>query len=154
MPSQKVKEFLNKNHIHYESIRHTPEYTSLELAHANHVPEKAWAKVVVLKVDDHFVMVVLPANEKVNLEAFQAQTGAHHVSLSSEEEFQKAFPGCEPGAMPPFGNLYNMETFVDETLTGNEQIACNAGSHSELIKISFADFSQFVHPIIIKCAIH
>jgi Ala-tRNA(Pro) deacylase len=55
-------------------------------------------------------------------------------------------PGCETGAMPPFGNLYGLPVYVDQTLTRDEEIDFNAGSHTELLQLAYADFERLVKP--------
>lgn len=98
-------------------------------------------------------MAVLPASHKVDLDVLKKETGAKNVRLATEEEFKDLFPGCELGAMPPFGNLYDMEVYVAEKLTDNEEIAFNAGSHSELIKVSYKDFETLVRPRVLKFSV-
>ncbi len=77
-------------------------------------------------------------------------SGASKVELTNEQDFKDMFPECEVGAMPPFGNLYGMEVFVAETLAEDEEIAFNAGSHTELIKLAYKDFERLVKPKVIK----
>ncbi len=150
MPKQSVKEFLDENQIHYSIIQHTPAYTAPEIAATSHISGKFLAKVVIVKIDGKFAMVVEPANRKVNLKTLEELTGGSKVELASEYEFQDKFPDCELGAMPPFGQLYDMDVYVAEVLTKDKQIAFNAGNHSELIKMSYKDFEQLVHPNILK----
>jgi Ala-tRNA(Pro) deacylase len=150
MSNTTVKEFLDENKVNYSIITHTPAYTAPEVAAICHLPGKFLAKVVIIKVDGKFAMVVEPAHQKVNLKSFSELTGRSNVELANESEFQDKFPGCELGAMPPFGNLYDMDVYVAESLTRGNQIAFNAGSHKELIKMSFKDFERLVHPNILK----
>ena len=91
-------------------------------------------------VPDHVVV------EARQLEPVVVAAGADVVELATEEEFKGLFPGCEPGAMPPFGNLYGMKVFVSPELREDEEIAFNAGSHTELIRLSYADFERLVQP--------
>ncbi|OGO93800.1 MAG: deacylase [Coxiella sp. RIFCSPHIGHO2_12_FULL_44_14] len=149
MPIKKLKEFLDKNRIKYSTIHHSPAYTAQEIAEISHISAKELAKTVIMKVDDRLVMVVLPAHHKVSFEKIKQATKAKAVDLASELEFQKKFPGCELGAMPPFGNLFNMEVYVEKDLTQDPMIAFNAGSHSELIKLTFSDFAKLVKPQVI-----
>jgi Ala-tRNA(Pro) deacylase len=86
----------------------------------------------------------------VDLELLKHSTGARVLRLATEGEFQDAFPDCEIGAMPPFGNLYNMEVFVSPRLAEDEQIAFNAGTHTELVQLAYADFSELVAPAVVK----
>ena len=99
-----------------------------------------------VKIDGELTMVVVPASRQVNLGQLGKSLGAKNVELASEDEFKDAFPDCEPGAMPPFGNLYGMQVFVSETLREDDEIAFNAGSHSELIRLPYTDFERIVKP--------
>jgi Ala-tRNA(Pro) deacylase len=150
MPVQKLKEYLDSQGIKYVSIIHSPAYTAQEVAASAHIRGKAMAKTVMVKVDGKMAMVVLPASVKVNFALLKEVTGAHAVELASEQEFKDLFPECEPGAMPPFGNLYGMEVFVAEPLTHDVEIAFNAGSHTELIKLAYTDFENLVRPKVVQ----
>jgi Ala-tRNA(Pro) deacylase len=150
MAKQTIREYLDKNHVNYSIIQHTPAYTAPEVAANCHIPGKYLAKVVIIKIDGKFAMVVEPAHQKVNLKSLRELTGSNRVELASEYEFKDHFPDCELGAMPPFGNLYDMDVYVAESLTLDDQIAFNACNHSELIKMSYHDFERLVHPHICK----
>ena len=150
MACAKLQEYLDKHRVKYVSIKHSPAFTAQQLAAAAHIPGKEVAKTVVVKLDGTMAMVVLPAPEMVRLNHLRAETGADRVELASEEEFKGRFPDCEVGAMPPFGNLYEMRTLVAESLTEGEEIAFNAGTHTELIRMSYADFESLVHPEVLR----
>jgi len=150
MPVKKLKEFLDQNKIKYITITHSPAYTAQEIAAIAHIPGKQLAKTVMIKFDNEMGMAVLPANHKVDFDMLKEMIGAEFVLLATENEFKSMFPGCEPGAMPPFGNLYNMPVYVSEALTKDEEIAFNAGSHTELIKMSYKDFEKLVQPKIME----
>ena len=150
MACAKLQEYLDEHHVRYVSIKHSPAFTAQELAAAAHIPGKDVAKTVVVKLDGIMAMVVLPAPEMIRMNHLKAETGADRVELASEEEFKGRFPDCEVGAMPPFGNLYEMRTLVEESLTEDEDIAFNAGSHTELIKMSYSDFAELVQPEVLR----
>ncbi|KKM13424.1 hypothetical protein LCGC14_1716380 [marine sediment metagenome] len=150
MPSKKLKDFLDSNNIKYVTIEHSRAYTANEIAATAHIPGKELAKTVMVKIDGKMTMTVLPAYCKINFELLQEAAGATNVELSSEQEFKDMFPGCEIGAMPPFGNLYGMEVLVDKSLCEDEEIAFNAGSHTELIRLSYKDFEGLVKPKVVK----
>jgi Ala-tRNA(Pro) deacylase len=103
-----------------------------------------------VKIDDTMTMAVLPASYRVDFELLKSATGAHKVGLAAEKEFKDMFPECEIGAMPPFGNLYGMEVYVAESLAKDGEIAFNAGTHTELVKISYKDFETHVRPKLAK----
>src|SRR5262245_6911844 len=146
MPVRKLKEFLDKERIKYISIIHSPAYTAQEVAASAHITGRELAKTVIVELDGKMAMGVLPANRKIVLQDLREVTGCEEVKFSSEDEFKKRFPDCETGAMPPFGNLYGMDVYVAEALLKQEQIAFNAGSHTEVIKLSFKDFERLVQP--------
>jgi Ala-tRNA(Pro) deacylase len=150
MPNRSITQFLKDHDVTYSTIQHTPAYTAPEIAATSHIPGKFLAKVVIVKLDDNLAMVVVPAHQKVNLEGLKKTTKAKKIELASEYEFRDKFPECEVGAMPPFGDLYDMDVYVVDTLAEDDEIAFNAGSHSELIKMSYKDFEKLVHPKIIK----
>lgn len=146
MPAAKLRQFLDDNHVRYVSIRHSPAYTAAETAASAHIPGRELAKTVMVKLDGTMAMAVLSANKRLDLELLEQAAGVQNAALASEQEFTNTFPDCEVGAMPPFGNLYGMPVFVDEPLTKDDQIAFNAGSHRELIQLSFQDFQRLVAP--------
>lgn len=150
MPIQKLKEFLDGHHVKYLSVRHSKAYTAQEIAASAHIPGKAIAKTVMVKMDGKMAMAVLPASYKVDFELLKKVSGAKKVVLADEKEFEDLFPGCELGAMPPFGNLYGMEVFSAESLAEDEEIAFNAGSHTELIRLAYKDFEKLVKPKVLK----
>ena len=148
MPVQKLKRFLDENDVKYVSISHSQAFTAQEVAASAHVPGKELAKVVMVKLDGELAMAVLPAPSQVNLEALRRVAGADEAELAGEEEFEELFPDCEVGAMPPFGNLWDVEVYADEDLREDEEIAFDAGSHTELVRLSYADFERLVEPTV------
>jgi len=150
MPVQKLKQFLDDNGVRYVTIQHSPTFTAQEIAASAHIPGKELAKTVMVKIDGKMAMAVLPASFKVDMEKLKVATGAGTVELAGEQEFKDMFPACEIGAMPPFGNLYAMDVFAAEVLAEDEEIAFNAGSHTELIRLAYADFERLVHPKVVK----
>jgi len=146
MPVKKLKEFLDTNGVKYVSIVHSKAYTAQEVAASAHVPGKSLAKVVIVELDGEMAMAVLPANRKVVLQDLREITRGDRVKFVAEDKFKNRFPDCEIGAMPPFGNLYGMEVYAAKSLAENDEIAFNAGSHEEIIKLAYRDFEQFVKP--------
>lgn len=146
MPGSRLKEFLDKENVKYVTIGHSPAFTAQEVAANAHIPGKQLAKTVVVRIDGEMAMVVTPASGNIELDRVRSALGADRVELASEEDFAEVFPDCETGAMPPFGNLYGMNVFVSQELREDEEIAFNAGSHSELVKLPYADFERLVHP--------
>lgn len=149
MTVKRLKDFLDSHHVKYAAMTHSPAFTAQEIAAAAHVSGKQIAKTVIVKVDNELAMVVLSAHDHINFATLKEVTGAASVDLATEAEFKTKFPECEVGAMPPFGNLYEMPVFVASTLTGFDQILFNGGSHSELVKMSYQDFERLVKPKII-----
>lgn len=146
MPVRKLKEFLDQNKIKYVSIIHSTAYTAQEVAASAHVAGRELAKTVIVELDGKMAMAVLPANRKIVLQDLRDVTGCDQVKFASEDEFRKRFPDCETGAMPPFGNLYGMDVYVAEALCHNSDIAFNAGSHTEVLRLTFKDFERLVQP--------
>jgi len=126
-----------------------PAYTAQEIAASAHIRGKAMAKTVMVKVNGKMAMVIMPASVKVNFALLKEVTGAASVELAGEQEFKDLFPECEPGPCA-FGNLYGMDVFVAEPLTHDQEIAFNAGSHTELIKLAYRDFETLVRPKVVQ----
>ncbi len=152
MPTAQIRRYLDENNVHYATIMHSPAYTAQETAATVHVPGKELAKTVVVLLDGQAAMAVLPATRKLDLDLLRQASGAKKVELATEEQFARLFPGCEVGAMPPFGNLYHMPVYVAQTLAEDEHIAFNACSHTELIRMAYADFERLVQPKVARLA--
>lgn len=148
MPVKKLKEFLDSKKVKYMSITHSLAYTAQEIAASAHIPGQNVAKTVIVSLDGQMAMAVLPASYKVDFDLLKKATGKDKVKLANEQDFKDLFPECEVGAMPPFGNLYDMDVFVTESLTHDEEIAFNAGSHTELIKMAYKDYAKLVQPTV------
>jgi len=150
MPVKKLKAFLDEEKVKYVSIKHSSAYTSQEVAASTHVAGKEFAKTVIIIVNGRMAMAVLPASYQVDFDLIKRLLGTGNVALATEPEFKFHFPDCEVGAMPPFGNLYAMDVYVAEALAENKEIAFNAGSHTEIIRLDFADYLRLVNPRILK----
>ena len=148
MPVKKLKKFLESHAVKYVAISHSPAYSAQTVAASAHIPGKEMAKTVIVKIDDKFAMAVLPASYRIHLGHLKVAVSASHVELATEAEVENLFPDCERGAMPPFGNLYDMNVYVAEQLTEDEEIAFSAGSHTELIRLSYKDFESLVMPTV------
>lgn len=149
MPAKLLKNFLDSHQVKYLSLMHSPAFTAPEVAESAHISGKQLAKAVIVKMDGNMAMVVLPSTEHVNFAKLREVTGIHDIELASEFDFKDIFLGCEIGAMPPFGNLYHVPVYVDSALAKQDHILFNAGSHSELIEMKFADFERLVQPKIV-----
>ena len=152
MPAQRLKEYLDRQGVRYTGQSHATAYTAQEIASTAHISGKHFAKTVIVKLDGKLGMVVVPAHRKVVLEDVREMTGCERVNFATEEEFKQMFPDCEPGAMPPFGNLYDMEVFVAPELTEDDEFAFNAGTHTEVIRMGYRDFERLVHPRVMSSA--
>ena len=150
MQLSSLKEYLDKHNIKYVVISHSPAYTAQGIAALTHIPGKELAKTVIVKLDGKLAMAALPASFHVDLGLLKKATKAEAVELASENEFKDQFPECETGAMPPFGNLYDVDVFADESLAKDKEIAFNACSHRELIRLAWEDFEKLVEPRIIR----
>ena len=146
MPVRKLREYLDGHQVKYVVISHSAAFTAPEIAASAHIPGRELAKTVMVKIDGKMAMAVLPAPAKIDFKLLQEALGAGSVELATEQEFADSFPECEPGAMPPFGNLYDMDVFVARKLSEDEEIAFNAGSHTELVKLAYRDFERLVKP--------
>ena len=146
MLRQSIKKYLEDHHISYESIPHAAAYSSAQIAQAAHIPGHKLAKVVMVKLDGKLTMVALPAHAHLDLHRLKIQSGAKQIQLASELEFSHEITDCDPGAMPPFGEHYHMDVWMAESLQHQDWVACNAGTHTDLLKIKAADLLKLIHP--------
>ncbi|MHC4956396.1 MAG: aminoacyl-tRNA deacylase [Planctomycetota bacterium] len=144
----RLRGFLDEHRVPYHVLRHHRAYTAREIAEALHVPGKELAKVVIINADDKMVMGALSSNFSVDLQRFAQVAGAQTARIATEGEFGNLFPDCEMGAMPPFGNLYDMPVFVDRSLAEDDVIVFEAGNHHEAIRIKYAEFERLVKPTV------
>ncbi|MCG6990083.1 MAG: YbaK/EbsC family protein [Gemmatimonadetes bacterium] len=148
MPVDRLRNFLEENHVKFVTLSHSPAFTAQEIAASAHVPGKELIKTVMVKLDGKMAMAVIPAPDKVSANRLREATGAKEVELASEKEFADLFPCCEVGAMPPFGNLWGVDVYADTHLREDEVIMFNAGTHTELVRMTYADFERLVHPVV------
>ncbi len=141
-----LKKYLEQHHVPYRVIHHTPAYTAQETAELSHVSGKELAKTVMVKIDGKLAMVVEPANIRLDVHWLAHWLKNKKIELATERDFREYFPECEIGAMPPIGNLYNMDVFIDDKLTHDRYIAFNACTHSDLLEIAYKDFERLVKP--------
>lgn len=152
MATRLITEYLDRRSVPHSMIQHPQTFTAQRTAQVTHIKGKELAKTVVVRVDGRMCMAVLPAHYHLDKERLKAAIGGRTLDLAREEDLNVLFPDCETGAMPPFGNLYGMDVWVQEELTRDKQIAFNAGSHTELIRMSYRDFDALVHPSVANFA--
>ena len=145
-----MQDFLDSQQIKYLLISHSPAYTSQEIAASAHMSGKQLAKTVIVELDGRLVMAVLPANKKILVQDLSDVTGSEQVRFATEEEFKNLFPDCDVGATPLFGKLYGMDVYVAQALAEDEEIVFNAGSHTELLRMSYRDFERLVNPMVMS----
>jgi Ala-tRNA(Pro) deacylase len=146
MPMTRFEEWLTFSGVPHQIIPHSLAFTATSVAGAAHIPGKEMAKTVVVNLDGHLALAVLPATRKLDLERLRQTTGALSAELADERDFIPDFPGCEPGAMPPFGHLYGLPTYVEPHLAADEYIAFNAGTHTEVVRMAYEDYARLAHP--------
>lgn len=152
MPTKRLREFLDANKIKYTVLSHSTAYTAQEVASLAHIRGQALAKTVMVKLDGRMAMAVLPASRHVDLALLRSTAGARKAEVATEREFRDLFPECETGAMPPFGNLYGLAVFVEQSLTDDTEIAFSSGTHNELVQLAYGDFARLVQPTILAFA--
>ena len=150
MPLNKLREFLDSHNVRYLIFSHSLAYTAQGIAALTHISGKELAKTVIVRIDGDLAMAVVPASRYVDLSLLKRAVGAQAVELASEQEFKDKFPDCEAGAMPPFGNLYGMAVYADESLTSIKEITFNASTHRDLMRMDWADLARLVQPKIVQ----
>lgn len=144
--SQRLKSFLDQGKVKYTAAKHPVVYTAQEIAAAQHVPGRQLAKSVLVKTDAGVALAVLPAIRRIDLAKLKALLRTTSLSIGKEADVKQAFPDVEVGAMSPFGNLYQVPVVVDKELGQAGEIVFNGGSHTDTIKMKYADFAALVKP--------
>lgn len=146
--SARLQRYLDGHHIGYQAMFHAETFTAPATAAALHIPGKEVTKTVIVKAGGRFMMMVLPANARLDLAKVAKLLDVNTVRLATENEMQALFPDCEVGAMPPFGDLYRMEEFIDHSLLEDREVVCPAGTHHDALKMRMSDFMELIHPTI------
>jgi Ala-tRNA(Pro) deacylase len=144
----RLEQYLNENAVAYTAQQHQRAYSAQQIAALEHVSGKQFAKVVMVLADGEPAMMVVPASSWLRLDHAGAALHSNDVRMASEIEFAPLFPDCEVGAMPPFGNLYGVPVYVDDSLARNEDIVIQAGSHTDTIRLSYIDFERLAEPVV------
>lgn len=154
-PNDRLRRFLDEQHADYQVLPHREAFTAQEVAGASHVPGREVAKVLVVRESGGgYLMLVLPAPCRVDLAALGTATGKRKLALASEVEFERLFPDCETGAMPPFGNLYGLPVYIDACFAGAEEIVFQAGNHHEVVRMRYPEYARLVKPIAGEFCLH
>lgn len=141
-----LQTFLDEQGVAYRSSRHDTAFTASTLAQAEHVPGRRVIKPVIVNADGQFVMCALPASHKIDFEELKRQLEASYVSMVTEEKLAELFPDCEIGAEPPIGRLYGMTTLMDESLTADDRVMFQAGTHRDAVTMTLADYRRVAQP--------
>lgn len=147
--ASRLVEYLEENKVWYVPMSHPRAYTAQEIAAAQHIPGREMAKTIIFKADQDFVMIVVPATQRIDLSIVRLELPYREIVFATEDEFAWLFPDSEVGAMPPFGNLYNLPVYVDKTLSRDKEIVFNAGTHADTIRMKYEDFVSLVKPQIV-----
>ena len=154
MPIRPLSEFLEHRNVRYQCYNHRPTYTAEATAHALHLPGDIVAKTVLLRANDQLMLAVLPASEAIDLARFATLTGTHHVTLASEKDMASIAPLCDPGCLPPVGNLFGLPVYVAASLAADDVIAIDSGTHTESVCMTYADFEMMVQPRVMRFSHH
>jgi Ala-tRNA(Pro) deacylase len=149
---ERLEQYLREHGVGFEVLTHSQAFTMQEVAAALHVPGHEVAKVVIVEADGEPQMLVLPAPHRLNFARVRSLLEAKNVRLAQEDEFEDLFPDCATGAMPPFGNLYDLPVYVDQSLTGAQDIIFRIGTHRHTMKMAYADFARLAQPTVAEFA--
>lgn len=149
-----VKKFLQSRHVSFEAVEHPAAFDAQHLAQALHMPGREVAKTVLLRADHQYsyIVAVLPATHRIDFEQLSTFLGGTTIELATEHEIAERCPDCEFGVLPPFGSHYGAQTIVDKSLTEDEYITFDSDSHIEAIRMKYADFYDFEHPLVARFA--
>ncbi len=150
---EQLEQYLRDHQVAYQIQHHPQAYTAQSIAECEHISGKRVVKSVIVLADNTPMLLALPATYRVDLDKARACLGARDARLAHEEEFRNSFPGCEVGAMPPFGNLYHLPVCVEQSLTSQETIVFPCGTHTETMSLKYTDFERLVQPTVAEFAL-
>jgi Ala-tRNA(Pro) deacylase len=149
---QRIRDYLESQNVPYEVLHHSQAFTAQEVAHSLHVSGKKCVKGVLAEGDNRTILLVMPASHRLRMQELQAALKAKYVEMLVEDELAALFPDCDIGAIPPFGNLYGIDVWVDRTVASTEQILFCAGTHEECIRMRYTDFAKLTRPFVAEFA--
>jgi Ala-tRNA(Pro) deacylase len=149
---ERLETYLREHQVSFQEQQHSRTFSAQRIAKTEHISSKKVAKTVIAFADGRMIALVLPASYLVDLERVRTFLNAKEIRLAHESEFRSTFADCEVGSMPPFGNLYNIPTYVEKSLTGEEMIVFPVGTYTDTMSIKYADFEPLVHPQIMMFA--
>jgi len=141
-----LKQYLSDHYIAYDTLAHPYTYSSTKTAQASHIPGSNIAKAVLLKKQDDYILVVLPASRHIRFDQVEAILN-RSVRLASEEEIETTFADCELGAIPPVGNAYGLDVLMDDSLTGKDDIYFEGGDHATLVHVASDQFGRMMESV-------
>lgn len=134
-----LRDYLDSAGVRYGVVGHPYSTTSMQAARLTHIDGKKLAKAVVLQDGEHYVVAVVPANRRIRLGELRRQY--HRVlGLATEEEVERLFFDCAPGAAPALGKAYGVEVIYDDSITDSDDIYFEGGTHTDLVHLSKRDF--------------
>jgi Ala-tRNA(Pro) deacylase len=142
----KLQSYLDEMGVNYRVSKHEDAFTAQDLAAAEHIPGRKVIKPVVVRADGEFIMCALPASYKVDLSELREQLQCDEVQLADEAALREIFSDCELGAEPPIGRLYGMPTLMDESLFADDRVTFQAGTHTDAITMTLADYRRIAQP--------
>ena len=150
---ERLEQYFREHGVSFDVQEHRAAFTAQTVAASEHVPGRMFAKVVMAQANGDLVMLVVPATSAVDVEKSSVAVGGRAVRMAQEREFAPRFPDCEAGAMPPFGNLYDVPVYVDGALGRNERIVFQAGTHTVTMTVPYADFERLAHATVADLAV-
>src|SRR5262245_10113533 len=145
---ERLDELLTRVGVPFTVLRHEPVYTSEQAAAVRGTPLSSGAKALVVKADARFVLLVVPADRKLDSKKARAGLGCKALRFATREEVE-ALTGLQPGSIPPFGSLFELPTYCDPALSENESINFNAADHAISVQMGFGDYLAVEKPTLV-----
>ena len=142
-----IRDFLQSRQVWFETMLHAPAPTASKMAQAVHVSGHRVAKGVLIKAGGSYLLAVLPATARIDLERLRQIVRGPEVRIATEDEVEQVFGDCERGALPPFGRLYGLTTLVDSSLSGGSEIVFVGNTRHEGVRMRYRDYEAIEGPI-------
>jgi Ala-tRNA(Pro) deacylase len=145
--TRRVLDLLVARGVEHTLLTHPPVLTSEEASRVRGTPLEAGAKALVCHADDQIVLIVVPADARLDNRAFRQQAGVKNVRMIDPAQVQDLV-GAPVGAVPPFGSLFGLTTYADREVVERDLIAFNAGARDVSVTMRGSDYAALEAPIL------
>lgn len=142
-----LEKYLKETKVKYSVIPHKTVFTVYDLAQTLKLKMDQVVKSLLVKVDQKYMLVVMPAHYRLDFAKLKRLLKAKKVDIAKEKDMQTKFK-VKPGAMTPFGPLHKVEVVADTSLGKLKEALFSAGSFTDSVRLKTKDYLKAVEPML------